>query len=281
MIIPVDNPDKADMLLRATRKEADSVTLIPTQGWARCRGEDLPSAFGPMAASSSALREQLLRIGQAMNLLKIVASATGAPRDTSDEIHLNVELLRLKDREDRQGQVVPLQPDLTLQVGEFIGFRVTNQGPGAADVTLLWVDGNYHITAVFPDPDRPSVDNRLQPVSNGGQPLLRRFAITEEGLGKEHLVVIAVAPRALQGRGDFSFLAQRTFADVEREVRTRGEKEIATSIDSSLGRLFQNALYARGNTTRGGSSLDEARGYSLQAISWRSRHAEKENAKGN
>jgi hypothetical protein len=270
LIIPEDDPEKADMLLRATDTKAERVTLVPSQGWAKDRGEGLPSAFGPMAPSGAALQEQLQRIARSMNLLKIVATAAGAPRESSDDVDLKIELVRLKDKDDLQGQVVPLQPDLTLQVGDFIGFRVTNQGNVPADVTLLWVDGNYHITAVYPDPKLLGMDNRLLPAKMGGKPLLRRFEINADGLGKEHMVLIGVAPSRLQDRADFGFLAERTFDDVERQV-TRGGPGGETSLNSSLGRLFQSALYARGDTTRGPSSLDMARGYNLQSVSWTSR----------
>jgi hypothetical protein len=132
---------------------------------------------------------------------------------------------------------------------------------------MLWVDGNYGVTALFPEPERPGEDNRLQPRSKGGRPVLKRFEIIEEGLGREHAIIIAVPPRRLEERADFTFLAERTFADAERQLKTRsGDSAVEAILDSPLGQLLRAAAFA-GGSTRGPRSLD-VQDYGVRCLSW-------------
>jgi hypothetical protein len=268
LFAPEDEVARADWLIRATTPGADTLVLVPGQGWAKASEAPLPSSFGPFSASAAELKDRLFRIARAQNLLKVATSPTEILRGPSDhEINLKVELVRLKDDHDRIGTVLPPDPNQTFRVGDFIGVRLENQGRAPVDLTLLWIDGDSRITAAFPD--GPGVDNRLLPSTMGGTPLLKGYAITAEGLGREHLVIFAAAGRGQAERVDYTFLAERTFADAERGVRTRGGAEgAAATLDSPLSRLLQSAVFARG-LSRGLKRI-EARSYSIQNLTWRS-----------
>ena len=89
--------------------------------------------------------------------------------------------------------------------------------------------------------------------------------MTAKTVGLENLVVIAVKARVEDLPADFSFLAQETMPRARGLKGVRGNEE--RTIDSPLGRLFQNALYGEG-ATRGASSLD-IDDYALRLLSWR------------
>jgi hypothetical protein len=208
----------------------------------------------------------LLQIVRVRNLLKITAGPAARVNPPERECHVDVEVLRMKDDHDRVGEAVGLDPNLTFRVGDIIGLRVENQGTAPLDVTMLWIDGNYGITAIFPDPDRPGQDNRVRP----GEPVLTLCEIVEKSLGREHVVVIAVAPHDLEDRADFSFLAARTFAEAERGLKTRGGPHAASAtLESPLGRLMQSTIFARGDSR--GIRMAETKEYSMHVRSWNSR----------
>ena len=264
LVMPVDNPADADWLVRATSPAANRVELVPANGWAR--GNRPPEMLGPFDARPSEIAERVVRIARVRNLLKVAADPTAIGSPTEPNRQLTVDVLRIKDAEDHVGQSVEMDTQASFRVDDIVGLRIANQGTTPLDVTILWIDGNYGITAVFPRPDRPGQDNRIQP----GERLLRRFVIVEKGIGREHVVVIAVAPRQLEDRADFSFLADRTFAESQRGLKDRGGSQApSTTIVSPLGRLMQNAMLANGQCR--GLKKAASEDYSIHVRSWNSR----------
>jgi hypothetical protein len=264
IMTPVGDPAGADWLIRATSSAANRVGLVHATG--SSRGHRPKDALGPFDASPSEIEKRVLQIARVRNLLKVTSVPNELLGQAEPESQLEVEVRRMKDREDEEGEAVRFDSDLTFHVGEIAGFAVKNAGKTPLDVTMLWIDGNYGISPVFPHPKLAGLDNRIQP----GDRLLRRVRINELGLGREHLVVIAVAPREHEERADFGFLANRTFAEAVRGLRERGGAGGASrSLDSPLGQLMQRALFARGET-RGLGTVD-ARDYSARVLSITSR----------
>ena len=215
VVMHVQDPSEAEWLVRATGPAADRAVLIPATAWAS--GQHPPEVLGPFDARPEEIADRVFRIARVRNLLRITSAPTELLNPVESTPRLDVEILRMKDDTDRVGEHVRLDPCMSFRVGDIIGLRIKNLGPTPLDVTMLWIDGNFGITAVFPNPEKPGQDNRVRP----GEPLLRRFEIVDKGLGHEHVVVIAIAPRQLEDFADFSFLADPQIAD--------------TSADSGIG----------------------------------------------
>jgi hypothetical protein len=268
-VAPVDDPARADWLVRATSPAADRVVLVPARGWAGGLGH--PEALGPFDADPAKIEECVYQIARARNLLKITAGPAELLDSPQPESPLKLEVLRMTDDHDQVGEPIRLDSDQTFRVGDIVGLRVENLGTTCVDVTLLWIDGNYGITAVFPDPAILGDGNRIEP---GRRSKLSRLQIDKNGLGREHVVVIGVAPRQLEDYADFSFLADRTFADAERGLRgRRGTAGASATVESPLGLLMQSALFARGGTR--GLRRTEGKDYSIRTLSWTTRSRNK------
>jgi len=88
-----------------------------------------------------------------------------------------------------------------------------------------------------------------------------RFEVNADTTGLEHLVVIAV-----KGKGppvEFSALAQPTI----EQAKSRAGAGEEGAMDSALGQLFQNALFAKG-TTRS-ATRTQVNNYQMQLMSLR------------
>lgn len=234
LVSTTSSTESADWLIRA---RGDSVVLIPSSGWASDRSDQDPEMFGPAAIGpqlSTWLLDRSRRIARAQNLLALASASTTALGNASTM--LPVQLVRLKNEGDSQGE--PVQWDrrgITLTRGDLVAFRVTNDRPFPIDLTLLFVDSSFGITAYFPE--RGAADNRLTP----GQALTSLPAeVTDETVGLEHMVAIAVRARPQRLPADFGYLAQ---PGVER---TRAI--IDPVYDSPIGQLLNYAMDAEGDT---------------------------------
>jgi hypothetical protein len=186
-------------------------------------------------------------------------------------LDLQVEMVR--DTGDEICSVVPKGADYlrTVRIGERVGFRIHNPGRLAADVTLLYLDHDYGIQAVFPEPNT-IVDNRVHP----GQSLPVLWATVTPPVGMEQMVVIAVKSDSHRMHPiDFSFLAQPSLERARSELeQTRGATEEKRVFDSPLGQLLRNALYADG-TTRGLGRVtafpgeDAREAHTIRSLNWR------------
>ncbi len=159
----------------------------------------------------------LTSIARAQNLIAIAKNArhdsasvaADAPTD-SDGPHIHVELLKCKGPKDKVGEVVPLQAAaVNLHPGDWIAFRVTNAGRTPIDFTLLFVDSDFGITAIYPK--RVGDANRLEgsdnPASRAFQ--TRAYHVNGKTLGHEHLVAIGVPSTSHGGACRFRFSGPR------------------------------------------------------------------------
>lgn len=270
LIKVVAEPGRADWLIRLAAPQTGQVYLVPGSGWSLDQGTGgLPPLFGPLAAEVQVLKDHLTRIARVKHLLRIAGDTRAEPLLGGSDVDVRVELLRFASEADRAGQAVAWQArGIEFREGDIVGLRVRNLSREPIDVTVLFLDSGFGIVPLFPR--IPGADNRLPPArAMSLQPdrpaLTRRFRVTAKTVGLEHLVVIAVKARAEDLSADFSFLAQETMPRDRGQKGVRGNEE--RTIDSPLGRLFQNALYGE-STTRGASSLD-IDDYALRLLSWR------------
>jgi hypothetical protein len=237
------------------------VYLVPAGGWAVPRGADAadaaPPMFGPAPLGDLAdwLDARLRRIARVHNLLKLDAGESGVVMRPRGSVDVDVDLLRYASEDATEFEVVPWDNGRTLRAGDIVQFRVTNKGLEPVDVTLLFVDSEYGITAYFPQIGFVE-NNRVDPTK---QFLSPRAEVTPTD-GPEHMVVIAVRAELQREPMNFSFLEQPSIE------RARGTPRTTPSLDSPLGKLLQSAMFAEG-ATRGLSraSIDK---HAVRRLTW-------------
>ena len=230
----------ADWFIRVVN---DRALLVPAAGWASTPQADTvpdepPAEFTLGDLSGEDLNENLnsslQRIARARQLLKLTKQA-GTGRRGKRAVAIEVQLVRYAGGSDPTGEVVAHgNRGRILHPGDKIGFRITNPSQQIVDVTLLFVDSGYGITAVFPDPGTLD-DNRIKP---GESVDSARFEVDGETWGHEQIVTIAT--KATRRRVDFTALEQPT---LERAAGFRGEGS-----DSPLAQLLDSAMYGKGAT---------------------------------
>lgn len=208
-----DNPQNANWVVRTLEGKA---YLIPSAGWptaehtaGKNRDVGTPGKeFGPFAIDDpeqlGQLAANLGAIARAQNLLKLAPAPDGS-KLVSGGIKIDFEVRRHADLDDLEGTPIPNTSVPTIEAGELIGFHITNKSATKkVDVTLLYVDANYGISALFPDDSE--VGNRMAPGEKFGPPAIPRQRISSDTTGLEHLVLVAV-----EAKGpplDFTWLAQ-------------------------------------------------------------------------
>ncbi len=145
-------------------------------------------------------------------------------------MRIEVKVYRQVDRDWEE--IVWSSNGRTLRGGDRPWFEVTNVGQIPLDLTLLYVNSGYGILSFFPT----FGGNRLAP---GESTKILAGEITEETLGREQVVAIAVAADGTVPV-NFSYLEQPTLT---RE-RTRGSQAPQTP----LARLLAHATYGVGST---------------------------------
>jgi hypothetical protein len=247
-----------DWLLRVV---GEQVYLVPAAGWVAKASSDIstasPPLFGPAPLGpnlASWLDERFRRIARVHNLLRVDADGPGSAPGPGADVNVEVELVRYASETATDFEVIQWDNGLTLSEGDTVQFRVKNAGRQSVDVTLLFVDSEYGITAYFPVPGRWD-DNRIAPGHTFRSP---RAEVTGTDL-PEHMVVIAVIPPPQGQRIDFSFLAQPSLE------RVRGAAMSGGGLDSPLGQLLQTALFAEGTTRGLRTTMDN---HAVRRITW-------------
>jgi hypothetical protein len=221
---------------------------------AAARQKALQRLLGPFergAQGTALLREGLARIARAANLLKLAARPAGEiVRGSADEApRARVEVVRLGGKPEAPSS----DPIPRFCAGDRVELRVSNTGRVPIDVTVLYVDSQFGIEALFPLAEH----NRLSPGSTVRVPPVDVKGHTS---GREHVVLVAVRARELEPV-DFVSLAQPS---LQRAVTTDRSRGGSRGLGSPLGRLLQKALYRSGKTR--GMSAPEAEDYFLQLV---------------
>ena len=240
--------------------------LIPTTG--RDRLDDAAGVFGPSPQqdASAWLERSLGQITRATNLLKV---STKSSQNRKSSLlarllgvkikRLKIELLRLRDENDKEGTAISWsRQGLELMGGDLIAFRIHNPFHYRVDVSLLFVDSGFGIDAIYP-PSNTVVDNRIDA---GESLMIGPMRVDAKSTGLEHVVIIA-----MEGEGqplDFSWLAQPSIERIEKTASTRSAQQ--NSLTSPLGGLLKQAMYASGQTR--GLQTTDAKTVSTHVISW-------------
>lgn len=195
------------------------------------------------AQLTSRIAANLHLIARARNLLR-VAAALGAESPTNG---LQTSLTRRAGKSGSAQQItVESVPD--LRDGDQLSLTVRNTGLVALDLTVLYLNADYGITALFPN--RLGESNRLEA---GATRAIDEIEIHASPEGLERLMLIAVAAQKLGERADFSYLEQPAltrrrsmashefdvFADAAfAEFRQRGAGHPATPSQSTSMQVF-------------------------------------------
>lgn len=237
----------------------DRIELIRAD-CARIRDEDnlppgAPRFVLDVSDITNSVLSELGRLFRAENLLRL-AAMTPMPSDGAGGLPLEFRMLKLKDKNDREGEVISTSGAVPeLNEGEFVCWEVINKGREAVDVTLLFIDSQYGITPVFPAINSVGALNRIQPEAKFRT---KAIPVTAETVGREYMALIAV--KASGPPKDFRILAEE---DIAVAQRGGGDDPLTTP----LGKLLKSAATLTGEGTRGlgAEEVDECM---LGATSW-------------
>ncbi len=245
----VKSEAEADWLIRVTGQQ---IVLIPAEFG---KGDDgNPNraplySIGPRPfddATIEWLGPALERISRAANLKRLAADDY-ASSTSGVSARIDVELEQMSS-----GSAPTTSQRMTLKNGEPITFRVKNPCAFPVDVTLLCIDSQCGINALYP---QEGEINRLQP----GDSFPLSTKVVAESPGIEHLVAIAV--KSDREVVDFICLAQPSL----EALKTRGHSD-DSSLTSPLGQLLKHAIFADGETR--GIKRSPVKGYSLRLLTW-------------
>lgn len=234
-----------------SQRESGQLWLLPPSGEliASGPGRSHSIALAQSDADLSAkLQDSLQRISRYVNLLRVSAQMPAGASSVAD-IQVQAILTRAHAKESAplpDGVLPKLYSDDTLD------FKIVNNGPSAADVTLLFLDSQYGITAMYPQAGRL---NRIKP---GGEDHAI-IQIDADTVGVERMLVISVAAEPNQPNADFSFLQQQTLAT------ERGE---APGMRSPLNALFAEAAFGAYSSRGAKVRVDHGEAASMSLISW-------------
>lgn len=204
-----------------------------------------PTATADNAAE--AIGRALHAAARSANLMRIASALAASP--VSAQIRTTIQIT------GKNGRKTPYTPGQVPRVedGDKLVVTLENTGRTSADVTALYLDSHYGVTALFPR--GMGASNRLEPAAADSFEL----EITSETLGLERLAVIAVEAEKKSERADFSYLAQPTLAS---QTVTRG-----TGADTEGDALFRDAGFAE-YATRGGRPAAVSARTGMQVFSW-------------
>jgi len=212
---------------------------VPASGLGVTPGGELPPDYGPAPGDRSPaswLQQRLTQVARVQSLLKLASWSDEGVRGDAG-VRVGTELRLLAGNHDREGR--PLTPDrrVVFHDDDRLMIRLSNPNRFPVEVTFPYVNGGLGIDSLFPE----SVEiNRLDPVEI--RPIPTR--ITGATTGMEHLVDMAVKGTGGQP-ADFRILAQPTLDAARVAERTRGAPGM---LDSPLGRLLRQAVFANGGT---------------------------------
>lgn len=227
----------------------DNLWLLPPDGqWIKSGpGKSHSIALDvPQDVLRGKIAESIPAIAKATNLLRL-ASFFGSRSTAGVDRGLEVSAAVVK-REG--GARIPLDratlPE--LHDGDRVEFVFENKGPVMVDVTALYLDSEYGISAMYPEA------GRLNRIESGARDTLS-IDLNADTTGIERLIVFAVDAQPQAATTDFSFLAQAKLD------RTRG-------YSSSLDLLFRETGF--GVKTRGATnSKSPLGGAEVKVFGWR------------
>ncbi len=218
----VNSDDAAQMLLKA---EGRRLWLVPA-GYTLEANPDSASGrptpeknltyleASPTAAAQriQADVEKLLRhASKAARLMRVAVALSGSaassvlavqirhvPRQGSESLITGASIPRVRD-------------------GDRFRVEMRNTGRTALDVTALYLDSQFGITALFPG---GGASNRIEAASPSARAVSFEFTVSDSTLGLERLMFIGVEAQEHAERADYSFLEQET---MPQAIVSRGQ----------------------------------------------------------
>jgi hypothetical protein len=230
--------------------EAAQLWLVPPSSQFYAQGpHKTPSIRIAQPEFKAKLAENLQHMGRALNLLRMASLLQDLP---SAQRALQVEA-RLKPKAGPE-RALDLASQPQLADGDVVTLRLRNPGRTALDLTALYIDAGYGVTALFPH--QSGASNRIE--AGGSEEI--QVAINVETTGIERLLLIAVEARSQAERHDFSFLQQPRM-----ETTRAGLSDYAS--------LFAEAGFGapEGQATRGARSVPSPERLDMRVLAVRVR----------
>ena len=217
-------------------------------GACRTDADITPSVAFSSRGGARELLEYLRTVIRATNLMNVVrATSSGGSADV---------VLTMEIKGDGESEFEPVLAGVrpALRPGDLVRFRIDNLSGQAQDVTVLFLDARWGISAFYPvrhgGGNRIEADGRLfLPISGEG------YLVDAETTGLERMLMIAVPARG-SIPADFSYLEQ------PRLVATRALGET-----SELRSLLDQAGFEGGQTRGLGRQAQEDT--TTQLLTWR------------
>jgi hypothetical protein len=227
------SPEKARWLIG---KREGQLLLLPAPDFLSAKETSPASGFAlDPAKLTLSLHTTLTRLARAQQLLGLASSSADQVLRGEASVRLKLEMVRFKNKSDMEGEPLRWEKGLKLQPGERVLWRITNPNRfQSIDVTLLFVDSQFGIHAIFP---RPGIrlDNRLLPGKSFSTPAL---TVNAQTAGQEHLVMIALKAEGPQV--DFTWLAQPNLNLAQLTQRSKD------SLNTPLGKLLKDNVFGLG-----------------------------------
>lgn len=236
----VDAPATGDVMLKLL---PDRILLLPPS----LQGVDCVKSSSTCTQSATLMRENtagvdgglgyklsesLHAIARTTNLLRLAANLTDS---SSNKSQLEVAIKIVK----KDGKEMPLSKERvpTLHTGDRVSVSLLNNGSTSVDVTMLYVDARYGINVLFPN--GPGASNRLESKASYNFDV----DVTDDTIGLERMLTIAVEAAKTQERADFSFLAQSPLV-ASRDIGTRGgsDPDVIAFMDAGFSAYKTRAM---------------------------------------
>jgi hypothetical protein len=197
--VAAGEPADIRLMIESRTASAPRLVLLPPSGELPPSGTTQYAAIAldrPRDDLRSLLLVRLRRAVRALALMRVIADI--APRQGDPLIKLNVLYQPRGKGSPRPiaGSSLP-----ALKDGDVLSFVTVNRSATAVDVTMLYIDADSRISAIFPA--RAGASNRIEVRGKH----VTRVRVSAQTAGIEHLLVIATPARPLTPRTDFSFLA--------------------------------------------------------------------------
>jgi len=242
-LLPVD-PERARRDFGLNGMEGRHALLIQTRGITRSARDGKPAAHPKVFASlplnspeaiSAGLSRDLPKIFKWQNVWRVAGEAAGTAQES--ELDLKFEMSLLKNRGDRSGGESLRSP--VLHDGQFVEFRLRNEGQDDLWVSMLYLDANLRIKSIF----EGSLGRRGKALA----PIRMQMKTTDGSVGPEGMVVFALPMRIQKEQPSYAFLEQEPLGVIPRAVFRSGP-------ETAFGRLLEAAALTR--TTRGGDLIE-------------------------
>ncbi len=255
-----DNRAEAQIVVQLDSPKAKRIFLVNGTS-PRHRGLEVilsgpPVLFGPLPATRVAeLTEIIGRIAGAQNLLAVTQRLETEQTMRDGGLDVDLKIIRFRNDDDQTGTVEWRERAISLVPGELVAFRVDNPRQVPLDVTLLRVKRDFTITPFFTNTgDHP-------PWKSVTTPRVRLEKNTNDYLAEEHMVLIAVPRKG--PLADFSALAEPSLDLARKAAMANGA---GRAVDSPLGNLLLNAMYATGKTQ--GLDVATIQESAIRKLSW-------------